>query len=184
MRYFVGLFFMIFVGIVNANEGEFAVPTSQQDFASAFQLLPEISQDAPNWGERFRREMPTVESPYYGVNVVDVRQEHYDAVFQNIQGQVQGAEQLFGGKLHFFSARDYGEIRRVIFIIYFENFPDTPSVLDTLRSAGADIPSDATEFPDILDRSALLDGVRSLSGRLYMVDCSGHAGERVAIDFI
>ena len=93
--------------------------------------------------------MPTVESPYYGVNVVDVRQEHYDAVFQNIQGQVQGAEHLFGGKLHFFSATDYGEIRRVIFIIYFENFPDTRSVLETLRSAGVDISSDATEFPEI-----------------------------------
>lgn len=138
---------MIFVGIVNANEDDFVA--SQQDFTSAFQLLPEISPDAPNWGERFRREMPTVESPYYGVNVVDVRQEHYDAVFQNIQGQVQGAEHLFGGKLHFFSATDYGEIRRVIFIIYFENFPDTPSVLETLRSAGVDISSDATEFPDI-----------------------------------
>ena len=38
---------MIFVGIVNANEDDFAA--SQQDFTSAFQLLPEISPDAPNW---------------------------------------------------------------------------------------------------------------------------------------
>ncbi len=143
---------MILVGVIHASEGESvasASQSSQRNFASAFRLLPKISPDAPSWGERFRREMPTVESPYYGVNVADVRQEHYDAVFQIIQAQVQGAELLFGGKLHFFSATDYGEIRRVIFIIYFENFPDTASVLGTLRDAGVDIPIDATEFPDI-----------------------------------
>ena len=93
--------------------------------------------------------MPTVESPYYGVNVVDVRREHYEAVFQNIKGQVQGAELLLGGRLHFFSATDYGEVRRVIFIIYFESFPGTQRVLENLRGAGVDVPTNATEFPDI-----------------------------------
>ena len=149
MRNIIALSLTILAGVLNAGERESVVPASQQDFASAFQLLPRINPDAPNWGERFRREMPTVESPYYGVNVADVRQENYDAVFKNIQGQVQGAELLFGGKLHFFSATDYGEIQRVIFIIYFENFPDTASVLETLRDAGVDISIDATEFPDI-----------------------------------
>ena len=123
--------------------------SSQREFASAFQLLPAVSPEAPDWGGRFRREMPSVPSPYYGVNVVDVRREHYDAVFQNIQGQVQGAELLFGGRLHFFSATDYGEIRRVIFIIYFESFPETESVLEMLRAGGLDVPADTTEFPDI-----------------------------------
>ncbi len=123
--------------------------SSQRDFGSAFQLLPEVSPDAPDWGGRFRREMPSVESPYYGVNVADVRREHYDAVFQNIEQQVQGAELLFGGRLHFFSATDYGDIRRVIFIIYFEHFPDTATVIETLRAGGLDVPDDATKFPDI-----------------------------------
>ncbi len=123
--------------------------SSQCEFETAFQLLPEISPEAPDWGGRFRREMPSVPSPYYGVNVVDVRREHYDAVFQNIQGQVQGAEQLFGGRLHFFSATDYGEIRRVIFIIYFESFPATESVLEMLRAGGMDVGDDASEIPDI-----------------------------------
>ena len=52
-------------------------------------------------------------------------------------------------RLHFFSATDYGEIRRVIFIIYFESFPDTETVLENLRAAGMDVPLNATEFPYI-----------------------------------
>ncbi|MYD70697.1 MAG: hypothetical protein F4W89_08135 [Acidobacteria bacterium] len=93
--------------------------------------------------------MPTLEPPYYGVNLVDVRREHYDAIFQNIELQVQGAAQLFGGRLHFYSVTDYGEIRRVIFIIYFETFPDS------LAGLVPDQDNDVTGFPDIWSGSEL-----------------------------
>lgn len=151
MRTLIGLCLSTLVSLAFATEGEVAADlaeSSQRDFASAFRLLPEINPDAPNWGERFRKEMPSVDSPYYGVNIADVRREHYDKALQNIKEQVQGAEQLFGGRLHFLSATDYGEIRRVIFIIYFEDFPDTANVVEKLRGAGLDI-VDPTKFPDI-----------------------------------
>ena len=96
-----------------------------------------------------------MEPPYYGVNVADVRREHYDAIFQNIEQQVQGADLLLGGRLHLFSATDYGELRRVIFILYFETFPDAETVRDTLGGLGLDQADDATEFPDIWTGSGL-----------------------------
>lgn len=123
--------------------------SSQREFPSAFQPLPEINPDAPRWGERFAREFSSMEPPFYGVNLVDVRREHYDAIFRNIEVQVQGAAQLFGGRLHFFSATDYGEIRRVIFVIYFETFPDS------LPGLAPDQANDATGFPDIWTGSDL-----------------------------
>ena len=129
--------------------------SSQRDFGSAFQPLPEVSPEAPHWGERFLREMPTLEPPYYGVNVADVRRENYDAIFQNIEQQVQGAELLLGGRLHFFSATDYEEVRRVMFIIYFATFPDTETVLETLRGAGVAQADDTTGFPDLWTESDL-----------------------------
>ncbi|MCY4074957.1 MAG: hypothetical protein OXH04_05965 [Acidobacteria bacterium] len=123
--------------------------SSQQEFPSAFQPLPEISPDAPRWGERFTREMPSLEPPFYGVNLVDVRREHFDAVFRNIELQVQGAAELLGGRLHFYSATDYGESRRVVFIIYFETFPDS------LPGLVPDQANDAPGFPDIWSGSDL-----------------------------
>ncbi len=117
--------------------------SSHREFSSAFQPLPAISLDAPRWGERFAREMPSLEPPFYGVNVVDVRREHYDAIFSNIRLQTQGAADLFGGRLHFYSVTDYGEIRRATWIIYFETFPDSLGV------SAADQASDVTRFPDI-----------------------------------
>ena len=85
--------------------------------------------------------MPALEPPYYGVNLVDVRRQHYDAISRNIELQVRGAAELFGGRLHLYSATDYGEIRRVIFIIHFQTFPDQ---ID-----------DATRLPDIWSGSDL-----------------------------
>ena len=123
--------------------------SSQREFPSAFQPLPQMSPEAPRWGERFAREMPALEPPYYGVNLVDVRREHYDAIFRNIELQVQGAAELFGGQLHFYSVTDYGEIRRVIFVIYFETFPDSVAGLV------ADQANAGTEFPDIWSGSDL-----------------------------
>ena len=123
--------------------------SSQRDFPSAFQPLPEISPDAPRWGERFAREFSSMEPPFYGVNLVDVRREHYDAIFRNIETQVQGAAQLFGGRLHFYSVTDYGEIRRAVFIIYFETFPDS------LPGLVPDQANDGTGFPDIWTGSDL-----------------------------
>lgn len=90
-----------------------------------------------------------MEPPFYGVNLVDVRREHYDAIFRNIETQVQGAAQLFGGRLHFYSVTDYGEIRRAVFIIYFENFPDS------LPGLVPDQANDGTGFPDIWTGSDL-----------------------------
>ncbi len=122
---------------------------SPSDFRSAFHPLPAISPDAPNWGERFAKELPSLAPPYYGVNLVDVRREHFDAVFRNIEAQVQGAEALFGGRLHLFSATDYGEVRRVIFVIYYETFPDS------LAGVIPGVDSDSDEFPDIWNGSEL-----------------------------
>ena len=121
----------------------------QHEFTAAFEPLPPVSPDAPDWGSRFREEMPSVASPYYGVNIVDVRRENYDAIVQNIRGQVQGAEFPMGGRLHFFSATEYGEVRRIIFIIYFESFPSAESLLTNLRATGVDIPASVSDFPDI-----------------------------------
>ena len=90
-----------------------------------------------------------MEPPYYGVNVADVRRENYDALFQNVQQQVQGAELLLGGRLHLFSATDYGELRRVIFILYFETFPDAETLRGTLTGLGLDLTEDADVFPDM-----------------------------------
>jgi len=122
---------------------------SHQEFPSAFHPLPAIGPDAPRWGERFTQEMPSLDPPYYGVNLVDVRREHYDAIRQNIELQAQGAAQLFGGRLHFYSVTDYGEIRRVIFIIYFETFPDS------LAGLIPDQANDVAQFPDIWSGSDL-----------------------------
>ena len=122
--------------------------SSHRAFPSAFQPLPAISTEAPRWGPRFAQEMPSLEPPYYGVNLVDVRREHYDAISRNIELQVQGAE-LFGGRLHLYSVTDYGEIRRVIFIIYFETFPDA------LAGLVPDQADEAAGFPDIWTGSDL-----------------------------
>ncbi len=109
-------------------------------------------------------------SPYFGVNVADVRRENYDAMFENIQQQVQGAELLLGGRLHLFSATDYGELRRVIFIFSFETFPDAETLRDTLSGLGADLPGDANEFPDIWTGSELwTDFVRLAEGYTWWV---------------
>ena len=120
-----------------------------REFRSAFQPLPQIGPEAPRWGERFAREMPALEPPYYGVNLVDVRREHYDAISRNIELQVRGAAELFGGRLHLYSATDYGEIRRVIFIIHFQTFPDS------LPGLVPDQAGDVTRFPDIWSGSDL-----------------------------
>ena len=125
------------------------VGRSHREFPSAYQSIPEIGPEAPPWGERFAGEMPSLEPPYYGVNPVDVRREHYDAIFRNIALRVRGAAEPFGGGLHCYSATDYGEIRRVIFIIYFETFPDS------LPGLVPDQADDATPFPDIRSGSDL-----------------------------
>ena len=91
--------------------------------------------------------MPSLEPPFYGVNLVDVRREHYDKIFPNIQLQTQGAAEFLGGRLHFYSVTDYGEIRRVTWIIYFETFPDS------LGGLAPDQANDVTQFPDIWSES-------------------------------
>ena len=123
--------------------------SSHREFPSAFRPLPAISPEAPPWGERFAQEMPSLAPPYYGVNVVDVDRKHYDLIFRNIELQVQGAAQLLGGRLHFFSVTDYGEIRRVMFIIYFETFPDSLPGLVPEQAGGV------SQFPDIWTGSDL-----------------------------
>lgn len=144
--------------------------SSQRDFPSAFQPLPEVSPEEPNWAERFAREMPSLEPPYFEVNVADVRRENYDAIFQNIELQVQGANLLMGGRLHLFSATDYGELRRVMFILYFETFPDAKTILDTLGAQGLDQADDANVFPDIWTGSDLwTEFVRLAEGYTWWV---------------
>ena len=129
--------------------------SSQRDFFSAFQPLPAVNADAPDWGGRFVQEMPSLQAPYYGINLADVRRENYDAIFRNIQQQAEGAAALFGGRLHLFSATDYGEIRRVIFVFYFESFPDAATVNAMLGVSRAEQSDEAMPFPDIWTGSDL-----------------------------
>ena len=92
-------------------------------------------------------EMPALSPPFYGINVADVRREHYDAIYANIEQQAQGAAALFGARLHLFSVTDYGDIRRVLFIFYFATMPDSLSEFIPGLAAG--------EFPDIWTGSEL-----------------------------
>ena len=116
--------------------------------------------------------MPSLEPPFYGVNLADVRREHYDALFANIRLQVQGAADLLGGRLHFYSVTDYGEIRRVIFIIYFETFPDS------LAGLVPDQANEATRFPDIWTGSDIWsEFARLAQGYTWWVTPALPAGE-------
>lgn len=119
--------------------------------------------------------------PFYGVNVVDVRHEHYDAVLENIKGQGQGAELLLGGRLHMFSATDYGEIRRVIFTIYYESFPDTATFLENLRGIGNAHTRWRNRGPRHLDRDRGLDGIHRARGGLQLVGHTGARRKRAAV---
>ncbi len=105
-----------------------------------------------------------MEPPFYGVNLADVRREDYDAIYRNIELQVQGAAALFGGRLHLFSVTDYGEIRRVTFIFYFESFPDS------LAGIVPDQDDGAGQFPDIWTGSELwTEFVRLAEGYTWWV---------------
>ena len=99
--------------------------------------------------------MPSLEPPYFGFNLADVRRENYDAIYENIRQQEEGAAALFGGRLHLFSVTDYEEIRRVAFIFYFETFPDAATVNAML---GVPVPEQSDEpipFPNIWTGSEL-----------------------------
>ena len=157
-----------------ATSGE----SSQRDFASAFQLLPGVSPHTPDWGGRFVREMPLLEPPYFGFNLADVRRENYDAIYENIRQQAEGAAALFGGRLHLFSVTDYEEIRRVAFIFYFETFPDAETVNAMLGLPVPEQSDEAIPFPNIWTGSDLwTEFVTLAEGYTWWVTPAQPAGE-------
>ena len=120
--------------------------------------------------------MPSLEPPFYGVNLADARREHYDALFANIRLQVQGAADLLGGRLHFYSVTDYEEIRRVTFIIYFETFPDS------LAGLVPDQANTRPSFPDIWSGSDIWsEFARLAEGYTWWVTPALPAGETLHV---
>ena len=96
--------------------------------------------------------MPSIEPPFYGVNLVDVRRENYDAIFPNIERQTLASATLLGGQLHLYSVTDYGEIRRVTWIIFYESFPDIRGpALEQANEGPQDLADNWAEFANLAE---------------------------------
>ncbi len=89
---------------------------------------------------------------------------------------MQGAADLLGGRLHFYSVTDYEEIRRVTFIIYFETFPDS------LAGLVPDQANTQPSFPDIWSGSDIWsEFARLAEGYTWWVTPALPAGETLHV---
>ncbi len=101
--------------------------------------LPE--HEMMTWGMTVQMELTQTPAPYFGVNILDVRPENWDALLANARVQTEYAETL-GGRLHLWAVRDHGDLKRVIWINYY------PTVAAPDAEAIAADPRFASMWPD------------------------------------
>lgn len=70
------------------------------------------------WGMTIQMELGQTPAPYFGTNILDVKPENWDALVENARVQTEAAEKL-GGRLHLWSVRDHGDLKRVVWINYY-----------------------------------------------------------------
>lgn len=98
--------------------------------------IPESEQKA--WGLFFNEEFTNTQAPYFGVNIIDVNVEKWDAFVSNVKAQREGLKQI-GVTTHVWAVRDHGARRRALWVNYFRKpLPElvTPEFLEAIEGAG------------------------------------------------
>jgi len=70
-------------------------------------------------GYKFAEEFRDTPAPYYGVNIIDVNEENWDAFIEQVKITHRGVTEGLGGRSHLWSVRDYGARKRVLWINYY-----------------------------------------------------------------
>ena len=99
--------------------------------------IPESVQKS--WSLFFNEEFANTKAPYFGVNIMDVNVENWDAFLANIKGQREILKQI-GVTTHVWAVRDHGARRRALWINYFEKPISelvTPEFGEGIQQAGA-----------------------------------------------
>lgn len=69
-------------------------------------------------GQRLCQEFNATPAPYYGINIIEVNEAHWDAFLAQVRIQHASAVAL-GGKSHLWTVRDHGERKQVCWINYY-----------------------------------------------------------------
>ena len=89
-----------------------------------------------SWAMTIQTELAQTPAPYFGVNILDVRPENWDALVANARVQTEYAEEL-GGRSFLWAVRDHGDLKRVIWINYYPTVvaPDAETIAANPRFA-------------------------------------------------
>lgn len=68
---------------------------------------------------RFAEGFKNAKAPYYGVNIIDVNRENWDAFIEGTKAVHKGVREVLGGRSHFWAVRDFGDRKRVVWINYY-----------------------------------------------------------------
>lgn len=107
-----------------------SVPPAPSDLSAPLDPIPKIdAESAMRWPDRISAEMMSFVRPFYGINLVDVHEENYDALYANIQVQQKYVKWIHG-HLHFYSVSDHGVVQRIIWINRYDKFEAPPEASD------------------------------------------------------
>ena len=64
-------------------------------------------------------EFNNAKAPYYGVNIIEVNNDNWDAFVERTKIIHQGVTDHYGGRSHLWTERDYGDRKLVLWINYY-----------------------------------------------------------------
>ena len=68
---------------------------------------------------RFAEEFRDAQAPYYGINIVEVNEDNWEAFIEVTKAAHDGVRTFLGGHSHLWTVRDYGHRKRVLWVNYY-----------------------------------------------------------------